>query len=128
MDKWLLKLLLSLVKLFVNQGVDFERLKIITQTKLIMDRRRVHVNYSRQKNKDPKNPLLITLLVYGFFGLMMAAMIVYIHSLVLSMIFFHTYLLFMMSMTLITDFSSVLLDTTDNQIILPRPVNSKTFF
>lgn len=128
MDKWLLKLLLSLVKLFVKQGVDFERLKIITQTKLIMDRHRVHVNYSRQKNKDPKNPLLITLLVYGFFGLMMALAIAYIHSLVLSMIFFHAYLLFMMSMTLITDFSSVLLDTTDNQVILPRPVNSKTFF
>jgi hypothetical protein len=33
-----------------------------------------------------------------------------------------------MAMTLITDFSSVLLDTTDNQIILPRPVNSRTIF
>ncbi|MEX0635387.1 MAG: hypothetical protein WD135_01360, partial [Ferruginibacter sp.] len=44
------------------------------------------------------------------------------------MIFFHAYLLVMMAMTLITDFSSVLLDTTDNQIILPRPVNSRTIF
>jgi len=31
-------------------------------------------------------------------------------------------------MTMITDFSTVLLDTTDNQIILPKPVNSKTLF
>jgi hypothetical protein len=31
-------------------------------------------------------------------------------------------------MTLITDFSAILLDTSDNQILLPRPVNSKTLF
>ena len=128
MDKWLLKLLLLFVRKFVKQGVDVEKLKIITQTKLTMDRRRVHVQYNQQKNREPKNPLLLTQLLYGFFGLMMAAMIFYLQSLVLSMIFFHAYLLFMMSMTLITDFSSVLLDTADNQIILPRPVNSKTIF
>jgi hypothetical protein len=44
------------------------------------------------------------------------------------MIIVHSYIIFMMSMTLITDFASVLLDTTDNQVILPRPVNSKTLF
>ncbi len=128
MDKWILRLLLSFVKTFVKQGVDFERLKIITQTKILMDRRRVHVNYNKQKNKEPKNPLLITLLVYAFFGLIMAVLLASTTSLVLSMILFHAYLLFMMAMTLITDFSTVLLDTTDNQIILPRPVNSKTIF
>jgi len=128
MDKWILKLLLSLVRIFVKQGVDLNRLSIITETKILMDRRRVHVNYNQKKNKEPKNPLLITLVVYSFFGLMMAVMIALTPSLVLSMIFFHAYLLFMMAMTLITDFSSVLLDTTDNQIILPRPVNSRTIF
>ena len=51
-----------------------------------------------------------------------------IHSLVLSMIMMHAYILFMMAMTLITDFSSILLDTTDNLVILPRPVNSRTLF
>jgi uncharacterized membrane protein len=34
----------------------------------------------------------------------------------------------MIGMTLITDFSSVLLDTSDNTIILPRPVDSRTLF
>jgi ABC-2 type transport system permease protein len=128
MDQWLLKILLSLVQPFVKQGVDFERLKIIVQTKLIMDRRRVRTNYKQQKNKEPKNPLLITLVVYSLFGLLMAVMIGFTKPFLLSMIFFHAYLLFMMAMTLITDFSAVLLDTADNQVILPRPVNSKTIF
>jgi ABC-2 type transport system permease protein len=128
MDQWLLKILLSLVQSFVKQGVDFERLKIIVQTKLIMDRRRVRTNYKQQKNKEPKNPLLITLVVYSLFGLLMAVMIGFTKPFLLSMIFFHAYLLFMMAMTLITDFSAVLLDTADNQVILPRPVNSKTIF
>lgn len=128
MDKWILKLLLSLAKVFIKEGVDFDRLTIITETKILLDRRRVRANYKQQKNKEPKNPLLMTLIVYGFFGLMMAFMIGFTKSMMLSMIFFHAYLLFMMAMTLITDFSSVLLDTTDNQIILPRPINSKTIF
>ena len=128
MDKILLKLMLAFVKKFVKNGIDFERLKIITETKILMDRRRVHVNYNKQKDKDPKNPLLITLIFYGIFGFFFAIMIFSMKSLQLSMIFFHAYLLVMMAMTLITDFSSVLLDTTDNQIILPRPVNSRTIF
>ncbi len=127
MDKLLLRFLLSVVSVFSKRDVDFDRLKIITETKILMDRRRVRVTYNK-KDKDPKNPLLITLVVYAFFGLMMGAMIFFTESLLLSMIFFHAYLLFMMAMTLITDFSAVLLDTTDNQIILPRPVNSKTVF
>jgi hypothetical protein len=127
MDRLLLRFLLSVVSVFSKRDVDFDRLKIITETKILMDRRRVRVTYNK-KDKDPKNPLLITLVVYAFFGVMMAAMIVFTESLLLSMIFFHSYLLFMMAMTLITDFSAVLLDTTDNQIILPRPVNSKTVF
>ena len=128
MDKLLLKLMLAFIKKFVRNGIDFERLKIITETKILMDRRRVHVNYNKQKDKDPKNPLLTTLIFYGIFGFFFAVMIFSMESIQLSMIFFHAYLLVMMAMTLITDFSSVLLDTTDNQIILPKPVNSRTIF
>src|SRR5688572_13784624 len=128
MDKWILKVVLFCSKLLVRQGVDFERLKIIAQTKLLMDRRRVYLSWGQQQQKENKNPLLITLVVYTVFGLFASTMIFAFESLVLSMIFIHSSLLFMMAMTMITDFSSVLLDTTDNQIILPKPVNSKTLF
>jgi hypothetical protein len=44
------------------------------------------------------------------------------------MIMFFSYIMVMVAMTLITDFSSILLDTSDNTIILPRPVSSRTLF
>jgi hypothetical protein len=54
--------------------------------------------------------------------------LVAIPSFLIGMIIIHAYVLFMMAMTLITDFSTVLLDTADNQIILPKPVSGRTLF
>jgi ABC-2 type transport system permease protein len=88
----------------------------------------VYMNWRTQQQKENSNPLLVTLIIYAFFGLFVGATVFAFDSLVLVMIIIHSYLLFMMAMTMITDFSSVLLDTTDNQIILPKPVNSKTLF
>lgn len=128
MDKLILKAVLFFAKLLVKQGVDFERLKIIAETKILMDRRRVYMNWKQRQQKENSNPLLITLIVYTLFGIFIGMLVFTLSSLALAMVFIHGYLLFMMSMTMITDFSSVLLDTTDNQIILPKPVNSKTLF
>ena len=128
MDKWILKFVLFLSKKLVGQGVDFERLKIIVETKLLMDRRRVYMNWRQKQQKENSNPLLITLIIYAVFGIFVGDLVFKLQSMMLAMVFIHSYLLFMMAMTMITDFSSVLLDTADNQIILPRPVNSKTLF
>ena len=128
MDKLILRFVLFIAKTFLKKDVDFEKLKIITETKLIMDRRRVRVTMKKQNNKEPKNQLMVTLIVYTIFGILIGALVLTLKEIVMTMTIIHSYILFMMAMTLITDFSSVLLDTTDNQIILPRPVNSKTFF
>ncbi len=128
MDKLILKFVLWIAKTFLQKEVDFEKLKIIAETKLIMDRRRVRVSMKQKSDKEPKNQLLVTLIVYAFMGLFIGTLIMSLQEIVMSMTTVHSYILFMMAMTLITDFSSVLLDTTDNQIILPRPVSSKTFF
>lgn len=128
MDKLILKFVLFFCRLLVKQGVDFDRLKIIAETKILMDRRRVYMNWKQKQQKENSNPMLMTLIIYATFGLFIGMMLFTLKSLVLNMIFIHSYILFMMSMTMITDFSSVLLDTTDNQIILPKPVNSKTLF
>ena len=128
MDKLILRFVLFIAKTFLKKDVDFEKLKIITETKLIMDRRRVRVTMKKQNNKEPKNQLMVTLIVYTIFGILIGALVLSLKEIIMTMTIIHSYILFMMAMTLITDFSSVLLDTTDNQIILPRPVNSKTFF
>ena len=128
MDKLILRFVLFIAKTFLKKDVDFEKLKIIAETKLIMDRRRVRVTMKKQNNKEPNNQLVITLIVYTVMGVLIGMLIFTLKEIVMTMTIIHSYVLFMMAMTLITDFSSVLLDTTDNQIILPRPVNSKTFF
>ena len=128
MDKLILRFVLFFAKTFLKKDVDFEKLKIIAETKLIMDRRRVRVTMKKQTKKDPNNQMLTTLIVYAILGLFIGILVLTLKEIVMTMTIIHSYVLFMMAMTLITDFSSVLLDTTDNQIILPRPVNSKTFF
>ena len=128
MDKLVLKFVLFFVKVFLKKDIDFAKLKIIAETKLLMDRRRVRVNMKTRLKKEPKNQLLITEIVYVFFGFLVGTSFFNLKEIVPCMVVFHSYVLFMMAMTLITDFSTVLLDTTDNVIILPRPVNSKTFF
>ncbi|MFT3824488.1 MAG: hypothetical protein QM731_11230 [Chitinophagaceae bacterium] len=128
MEKLLLRLLFLFRGLFKRQDVDVTQLFLIVQVKLLMDKRRVHVGWKRRNDEDGNsNKLWAAFLGYGFMGLFVAIAIGWF-PLVLGMIIYHSYLLFMMALTLITDFSAVLLDTTDNLVILPRPVNSRTMF
>jgi hypothetical protein len=130
------KLLLNFVKwfspLFARQGVDTKRMFTIVETKLKLDKRRTYIqsnnSWKKKKEEDTKNRFLIVLILYGFFSLLIGGFIAGAPNVVFGMTVFHAYVLFMMVMTLITDFSTVMLDTTDNVIILPRPVSSKTLF
>jgi ABC-2 type transport system permease protein len=128
MGKWLLKLVQLFNPIFRRQGIDVDRLYTIVELKLLMDTRRVYMSWKQGQQKDNKNHLTTILLLYGLFGVFMGVAIYSFPNVVTAMILFHSYVIFMMAMTLITDFSSVLLDTTDNQILLPRPINSKTLF
>ncbi len=93
-----------------------------------MDNRRQLVGYRKRGKKEPRNTFGTTLFFYALFGGFVAFAMYNIPSFILSMIVFFTYIMVMVSMTLITDFSSILLDTSDNTIILPRPVDSRTLF
>jgi ABC-2 type transport system permease protein len=128
MDKWLLKLVRLFNPVFKKQGIDTTRLYAIVETKLMMDKRRVYMHWKQRQQDENRNHLAIILGVYSLFGIFTGIMIMIVPSIIVSMALVHGYIIFMMAMTLITDFSSVLLDTTDNQVILPRPVNSKTLF
>ena len=127
MDKLFLNIILSLLKLFPLKGVDKEQLRVIASTKVLMDRRRKPATWRRGKDKDTSNAMLVAMFLYGFLGLFISIMIFTVPSIMLVMIIIHSYFLFMLVMTMITDFSNVLLDTSDSQIILPKPVTSRTF-
>ena len=57
-----MKFVLWIAKMFLKKDVDLEQLKIIAETKLLMDRRRVRVNMKQQKTKkEPSNQMLMIL-------------------------------------------------------------------
>jgi ABC-2 type transport system permease protein len=129
MDKLLLPFVSVFKNLFLHQGIDFEKMMAIVKTKLMMDQRRTIVQFSqKQTTKETNNRVQTVLIVYALIGGFIGFGVVMIPSLLISMIIVHAYIMVMMSMTLITDFSTVLLDTTDNQVLLPKPVDGNTLF
>lgn len=128
MEKWLLKLVHLFDFAFVKQGINLSQLYTIVETKLLMDKRRVYLNWRTGSQSEHSNHLRIMLLMHVLISLIVAVTIYSGLPFLFTMILLHSYVIFMMAMVLITDFSSVMLDTTDNQIILPKPVDGKTLF
>lgn len=127
MEAFLLGLLSRMKWLIRLSGADFELVHAIVAVKLKTDNRRQLLSSTSAKS-DSANSFTIALLVYLLFGLIVSLFVSIIPSFILKFILLFSYLLVMVAMTLITDFSTILLDTSDNTIILPRPVDSKTLF
>ncbi|GAB3423235.1 hypothetical protein [Niabella aquatica] len=126
MDTFFFRIFFGLFRLLSPGGVNMEQVRIIVSVKLLMDRRRTPATWKRSRQKETSNGMLIAMFFYALMGLFVGMLILSVPSVMLMMIILHSYLLFMLIMTLITDFSNVLLDTSDSQIILPRPVTSRT--
>jgi ABC-2 type transport system permease protein len=128
MNNFLLKILDLFQSLYRLIGVDYTQLRAIVNIKLIMDNRRQLVSYKRKENAEPSNNFVWTVFFYSLFGIFIAFALFAIKSFMVSMTMFFSYIMVTVAMTLITDFSAILLDTSDNTIILPRPVNGRTLF
>lgn len=128
MDTFLLKVLDLFKGLFILAKVDYDQLRAIVKVKLSMDNRRPAISFQRKQKSDPGNQFLWTLVFYFIFGAFVALGLIGISSFMLGMIICFSFMMVLIIMTLITDFSSILLDTADNTIILPRPVDSRTLF
>ncbi|HQQ99141.1 MAG TPA: hypothetical protein PLX35_17855 [Cyclobacteriaceae bacterium] len=116
----LVKLLRPVVRSF---GIDDAQWYAILEVKLTLDTRRPSPGLTQ--NRTGRNVFAWTLFFYTLMGVMMG-MIIYAIPILFAMTIFFSYIMAMVAMTLILDFSTVLLDTSDNTIILPRPVNSRT--
>jgi ABC-2 type transport system permease protein len=128
MNNFLLRFLDLFKSLYRVAGINYEQLRAIVAIKLTMDNRRHIVAFKKKKDDEPSNTFGATLLIYALLGIFPSIFIFSIQSVMVSMIFFFSYIMVMIAMTLITDFSSILLDTSDNTIILPRPVDGRTLF
>ncbi len=115
-------------------GADYGQLRAIVQVKLMMDSRRNTVNlgrYGKKANEESNNAFLKTLAIYAVLGSLLSIGMLGLPE--PGVLFFpltlqFAYIMALCALTLISDFSTVILDSSDNQIILPRPVDSRTLW
>ncbi|MEM0993162.1 MAG: hypothetical protein AAGI49_09000 [Bacteroidota bacterium] len=127
MNKFLLKLVALFNPFWRSLGVDTKQLAAILGSKLLMDQRRVKGFGNNSKNeKKQKNQNTTNLLLYFIMGVFLMTTFVQFEHLPTGMTLFFSAWMVLLIMTLITDFTEVLIDVRDNYIILPQPVNDRT--
>lgn len=116
--------------LFEKAGMDYVQMRRILQVKLTMDGRRAPTLIGKtSRSADPdelSNQFLKSLWIYAVMGAVMTPFVVMGHNLIFQMSIVFGILMFMITTSMISDFSSVLLDVRDHTILGSKPVNAKT--
>lgn len=127
---WLVRLILRLfdTTAWVIRGLsgDYAQFRAIVETKLTLDMRRPMSAVGSQARNRNSSALLGAMFMYAFMGLFVAFTPMVAGSALVGMTIVHAFIMTMLSLSLVADFSSVLLDTTDNAILQPRPVSGRT--
>lgn len=123
----ILKLLDKIDWIFTRLNIDYSLMRRILQLKLVMDERRVPtVLMNEKKVSEKKNAFRSSLFVYLFMGVFIGGFIFLPIPLFFKMNIIIAMLLFMIMTTMISDFSAVLLDVEDKNILLSRPIDPRT--
>lgn len=126
-DYKVLKFLDLFKKLFQNMGVDYHAMRRILSMKLLLDSRRVSTVLSNNKKlKKDRNNFIWSLGMYLLIGVILIPFILFGDNFLFQMNMVFGMIMFVLMTSLIGDFSSVLLDLRDKEIILSKPINSKT--
>jgi len=119
----------KLKPLFEKLGADYFIMRRILQIKLVMDGRRVPTVFAgknNDKNADSDNKFFKSLWIYVLMGLILIPFIIMKNNYIYQMSIVFVIVMFFIMTSLISDFSSVLLDIKDKVIIGIRPVDPKT--
>lgn len=128
-DYKFLKFLDKFKGVYKSFGVDYEDMRLILSLKLTLDERRVPTVMQNNKNIDENkdgNNFFKSLLFYAFMGAFIGFFTfipiskIYVYTLVISVF------MFLILTVFVSDFSSVLLDVRDNNLIATKGVSGKT--
>ena len=125
-DFWTLKVLDFFSFFYRVMGIDYDAMRKILQIKLLMDKRRVPSVLINSKHKDEENTFNKSLIMYGLMGALIAFIMLPPLPLFLKMNLIIGILIFMVTMIMVSDFSSILLDTKDKEILLSKPIKPQT--
>jgi hypothetical protein len=107
-------------------GVNSVQLKVLLKARLLIDNRRPNA-MMKTRNKPIKWGNVLSILAGFLYGLILLMPFLFTEADDVALFMSLTLLTVLMGMLLITDFADVIYSTRDNMIVLPRPVDSKTF-
>jgi hypothetical protein len=115
--------------LWQRLGADPAQLRAILDVKLKMDDRKP-MGFGRQQKQKKARRFAIALGMFVSFvtGLIYVLPLAQMDDLLSGLWTFFTMFLFLLSFTLISDFSTVLIDTRDKYVVLQLPVSDRTLF
>lgn len=127
-DFKILKLLDKLNFLFTKFGIDYPVMRQLLQVKLLMDERKAptYFNQSKKKNEEKRYGYIKSLWIHLLIGLVLVPLMAYGDNYIFQMSIAYAIIIFMIMSTLISEFSSVLLDVRDKNILSSKPISEKT--
>lgn len=127
MNKLLLNLVMLPSALWKSMGADNVQLRAILNTRLLLDDRSPmsmgRMNKPKTETKYTTLRNIIASLVLGFVYMFP---VIVVPDRIFSLAIFFSFMLMVMTLMLITDFSNVFFDSRDKYVLFPRPVNDRT--
>jgi ABC-2 type transport system permease protein len=126
-DKFLLWLTMLIAPVYTKMGVHLPHLKTILITKLVIDNRTVSGFYNRYSKKEGtlSDATAITMFLSLIIGASLLVFFLFSDDITRLTFYFLTFM-FMMGMSIIVNFTTILFDAKDNYILLTKPVNPAT--
>lgn len=120
-----LKILDFFKPLFQMFKIDYPVMRKIVEMKLIMDGRRVPVMFSNQTKKPKGNQFMKSLGIFLLYSLILIPF-VFGNNYMFQLAILFGIVFFILMTTLISDFSTVLLDVRDKTVLGTKPVSART--
>ncbi|MGG0716953.1 hypothetical protein ABE096_05035 [Robertmurraya massiliosenegalensis] len=122
-----LKFLDFFKSIFIKFGIDYDVMRRILQVKLLMDQRRVPTIFNQSKKKNPdQNHFLKSLWMYVLLGALLIPFMILGENYLFQASIILGVVMFLTMTSMISDFSSVLLDIRDKTVLSTKPVERKT--
>ena len=118
-------MVMLLSALWRSMGADVVQLRAILKARLTMDDRKP-MGIGRQQKKGRKHGSILSLIVNSAFGCIYMLPLLVVTDRIFAVTMYFSFLLTMLTLLLITDFSNVLFDSRDKYILFPRPVGDRT--
>ncbi|GGE44773.1 hypothetical protein GCM10011391_24480 [Pullulanibacillus camelliae] len=115
---------------FEKRHVNYPALRAILQTKLLMDQRRVPTIMSgsgrKKHGQRERNHFLSSLWFYALIGLVLVPFMIMGGNYTFQMSLAYAIIMFIIMTSMVSDFSSVLMDIRDRNILASKPVDTRT--